>query len=69
VSRVGHENPEVYTHLEKLIMMVLEQYPNQALWLFASVVKSTKPKREARGRLILDKLRVGDFVKYREQVV
>ena len=40
-------------------MKVLEEYPYQALWLFTSVVKSTKTDREARGRLILDKLRVG----------
>jgi serine/threonine-protein kinase ATR len=56
---VGHDNPEVYKHLSRLIMRVLEEYPRQALWLFTSVMKSTKPNREQRGRLILDKLRVG----------
>ena len=39
--------------------MVLQEYPKQALWLFMSVVKSTKPVREQRGRMILDRLRVG----------
>ena len=43
-------------------MKVLEEYPNQALWLFTSVVRSTKQTREERGRLILDQLRVGEFV-------
>ncbi|KAF8165694.1 hypothetical protein B0H34DRAFT_690087 [Crassisporium funariophilum] len=57
VSRVGHSNPEVYRHLSQLIMMVMEAYPKQALWLFMSVVKSTKPNREKRGRQILDQLR------------
>ncbi|KAJ6486408.1 hypothetical protein C8R47DRAFT_1216527 [Mycena vitilis] len=56
VSRVGHENDEVYKNLSRLIIRVLEEYPNQALWLFTSVVKSTKRHREQRGQNILDKL-------------
>ncbi|KAJ7784096.1 hypothetical protein B0H16DRAFT_1296839 [Mycena metata] len=56
VSRVGHENDEVYKNLSKLIIRVLEEYPKQALWLFTSVVKSTKSNREQRGKKILDKL-------------
>jgi serine/threonine-protein kinase ATR len=55
---VGHSNQAVYDHLNKLIMTVLLEYPKQALWLFASVTKSTKPTRGARARAILDKLRV-----------
>lgn len=39
--------------------MVIQEYPRQALWLFVSVVKSTKTQRSQRGKLILDKLRVG----------
>ncbi|RDB19974.1 Serine/threonine-protein kinase atr [Hypsizygus marmoreus] len=57
VSRVGHDNPEVYKHLSRLIVKVMEEYPKQALWLFTSVVKSTKRNREKRGREILDQLR------------
>ncbi|KAJ7130974.1 hypothetical protein C8R46DRAFT_1327841 [Mycena filopes] len=56
VSRVGHENEEVYKNLSRLIVRVLEEYPKQALWLFTSVVKSTKSNREQRGKKILDKL-------------
>ncbi|KAJ6560264.1 hypothetical protein B0H19DRAFT_1146990 [Mycena capillaripes] len=56
VSRVGHENDEVYKNLSRLIIRVLEEYPRQALWLFTSVVKSTKSNRELRGKKILDKL-------------
>ena len=59
VSRVGHSNEDVYKHLSRLIAMVLQEYPKQALWLFMSVVKSTKAVREQRGRSILDRLRVG----------
>ncbi|KAG6832347.1 hypothetical protein H0H87_001811 [Tephrocybe sp. NHM501043] len=57
VSRVGHSNPEVYPHLSRLIIQVMQEYPKQALWLFTSVVKSTKPNREQRGKIILDQLR------------
>ncbi|KAJ7462055.1 hypothetical protein FB451DRAFT_1043857 [Mycena latifolia] len=56
VSRVGHANDEVYKNLSRLIIRVLEEYPKQALWLFTSVVKSTKANREQRGRTILEKL-------------
>lgn len=58
VSRVGHSNPKVYALLSRLISRVIRDYPHQALWLFASVVKSTKANREMRGRAILDALRV-----------
>ncbi|CAK5275112.1 unnamed protein product [Mycena citricolor] len=56
VSRVGHDNPEVYKVLSSLIIRVLQEYPKQALWLFTSVVKSTKSTRAARGKEILEKL-------------
>lgn len=58
VSRVGISNPEVYKHLSKLISKVIEEYPKQALWLFTSVIKSTKENRAERGRIILSQLRV-----------
>ncbi|KAI6034535.1 hypothetical protein BKA83DRAFT_672562 [Pisolithus microcarpus] len=58
VSRVGHSNPKVYGILSKLICKVIREYPHQALWLFASVVKSTKANRETRGRTILEALQV-----------
>ncbi|KAF8638618.1 hypothetical protein AX17_002159 [Amanita inopinata Kibby_2008] len=57
VSRVGTHNPEVYKHLSALISRVIKEYPKQALWLFTSVIKSTKSNREQRGRVILDQLR------------
>ncbi|THG95872.1 hypothetical protein EW026_g5857 [Hermanssonia centrifuga] len=57
VSRVGHDNPEVYTVLSSLIVYVIQEYPQQGLWLFAAVVNSQKDARSKRGRSILDKLR------------
>jgi serine/threonine-protein kinase ATR len=62
VSRVGHKNDEVYGALSTLIVTVMQQYPKQALWLFTSVVKSTKRHREQRGRQILEQLRVRALV-------
>ncbi|KAJ7055002.1 hypothetical protein C8F01DRAFT_1160647 [Mycena amicta] len=56
VSRVGHTNEDVYKNLARLIGRVLEEYPKQALWLFTSVVKSTKVQRRSRGAEILQKL-------------
>jgi serine/threonine-protein kinase ATR len=58
VSRVGHTNDDVFANLSKLISTVIQEFPNQALWLFTSVVKSTKPNREQRGRDILGQLQV-----------
>lgn len=40
----------------------MEEYPKQALWLFTSVVKSTKSGREQRGKQILDQLKVGEIL-------
>ncbi|OBZ70466.1 Serine/threonine-protein kinase atr [Grifola frondosa] len=57
VSRIGHTNNAVYQILSNLISMVIQEYPKQALWLFVSVVKSTKSQRWQRGKAILDKLR------------
>ncbi|KAG6812100.1 hypothetical protein H0H92_004400 [Tricholoma furcatifolium] len=57
VSRVGHSNPEVYPILSRLIIRVMQEYPKQALWLFTSVIKSTKSNRESRGKQILKQLR------------
>lgn len=37
---------------------MIKEFPQQALWLFASVVKSRNDIRAARGRAILEKLKV-----------
>lgn len=58
VSRVDHKSSQVSGVLAQLIGRVLCEYPQQGLWLFMSVVKSTKSKREKRGRAILEQLKV-----------
>jgi serine/threonine-protein kinase ATR len=57
-SRVGHDYPPVFEVLALLISTVIKEFPQQTLWLFASVVKSRNDTRASRGRAILDKLKV-----------
>ncbi|KAE9410202.1 hypothetical protein BT96DRAFT_913020 [Gymnopus androsaceus JB14] len=56
VSRIGHTNNEVWKQLARLIGRVIRYYPNQALWLFAAVIKSKKADRSKRGIEILKKI-------------
>ncbi|KAH9999987.1 hypothetical protein BJV77DRAFT_1114938 [Russula vinacea] len=55
-SRVGHDYPPVFEVLARLISTVIKEFPQQTLWLFASVVKSRNKNRASRGRTILEKL-------------
>ncbi|KAL5508165.1 hypothetical protein ACEPAH_5783 [Sanghuangporus vaninii] len=57
VSRVEHKNNQVFNTLSKLIATVLQEYPQQGLWLFVSAVKSNRDIRTKRGKAILDQLR------------
>ncbi|KAI9467128.1 hypothetical protein BJY52DRAFT_1423860 [Lactarius psammicola] len=55
-SRVGHKHDPVIEVLARLISTVIKEFPQQTLWLFASVVKSRNAIRESRGRNILERL-------------
>ncbi|KAI0080860.1 hypothetical protein K474DRAFT_1682349 [Panus rudis PR-1116 ss-1] len=57
VSRIGLKNKDSYNLLAKLIRQVMREYPEQTLWLFASVVQSNNQDRKARGAEILNQLR------------
>ncbi|KAL1690090.1 hypothetical protein GGG16DRAFT_56461 [Schizophyllum commune] len=57
VSRIGLQNGRAYQMLSSLVCKVISEYPNQALWLFASVVKSKQELRRTRGMEIMAKLR------------
>lgn len=57
-SRVGHDNAEVWKSLSKIILQVISEYPQQALWQFAPVVKSRNNIRNSRGRQIVNQLLV-----------
>ncbi|KAH9077054.1 hypothetical protein EDB83DRAFT_2504335 [Lactarius deliciosus] len=56
-SRVGHKHDPVFEVLARLISTVIKEFPQQTLWLFASVVKSRNTDREKRGRSILERLK------------
>ncbi|KAH9002229.1 hypothetical protein EDB86DRAFT_3063350 [Lactarius hatsudake] len=56
-SRVGHKHDPVFEVLARLISTVIKEFPQQTLWLFASVVKSRNKDREKRGKSILEKLK------------
>ncbi|KAI0254821.1 hypothetical protein BJV78DRAFT_1273863 [Lactifluus subvellereus] len=56
-SRVGHAHAPVFEVLAHLISTVIKEFPQQTLWLFASVVKSRNATRESRGRAILERLK------------
>lgn len=56
-SRVGHTHDPVFDVLSRLISTVIKEFPQQTLWLFASVVKSRNGSRESRGRSILERLK------------
>ncbi|KAH9060944.1 hypothetical protein EDB87DRAFT_1723684 [Lactarius vividus] len=56
-SRVGHKHDPVFEVLARLISTVIKEFPQQTLWLFASVVKSRNRDREKRGRSILERLK------------
>ena len=61
VSRVGHSNQRVLATLQTLIATIILEYPQQALWLFMSAVKSTNEIRRRRGTEILDRVKVSIF--------
>ncbi|RKP09385.1 hypothetical protein THASP1DRAFT_14334 [Thamnocephalis sphaerospora] len=59
VSRICHTNSEVLDILEQIILRVLQEYPQQALWNLVAVSKSTYKTRSSRCASILRKAQVG----------
>ena len=58
LSRVTHESHYVWQSLRCMIIEILQEYPKQALWLFASVVHSSDGTRKLRAEKILKKVKV-----------
>ncbi|XP_057837480.1 serine/threonine-protein kinase ATR isoform X2 [Cryptomeria japonica] len=53
VSRICHQNEEVVRLVKHIITIVLQTYPQQALWTMAAVSKSTVPaRRQAAAEII-----------------
>jgi serine/threonine-protein kinase ATR len=62
VSRIGHQLPSVYDLIRSLIILVLNNYPQQALWHLPGVIKwpesKQRPERAKRGLQIIDEVKV-----------
>jgi serine/threonine-protein kinase ATR len=57
VSRITHQNQEVYKYLNQIILKVVSTHPQQALWSLLAVATSTQTDRKSRGIQILQQLR------------
>lgn len=53
VSRICHPSPEVYVILKRIIITLIKVYPQQSLWMFLAVYKSTYEMRVKRCKEIL----------------
>ncbi|XP_022748509.1 serine/threonine-protein kinase ATR-like isoform X3 [Durio zibethinus] len=59
VSRICHQNEEIVKLVKNIIISVVRQYPQQALWIMAAVSKSTVPSRRAAAAEIIQAARKG----------
>ncbi|CAN6463926.1 unnamed protein product [Victoria cruziana] len=59
VSRICHQNEEVVRLVKHIITAVLQEYPQQALWIMAGVSKSTVSARREAAAEILRSARKG----------
>lgn len=56
VARICHPNNAVYAHLVDIIVKVVSQHPQQALWTLLAIVKSSARDRAQRGHACMSKL-------------
>ncbi|XVE48802.1 hypothetical protein DITRI_Ditri01bG0031900 [Diplodiscus trichospermus] len=59
VSRICHQNEEIVKLVKNIIISVVRQYPQQALWIMAAVSKSTVPSRREAATEIIQVARKG----------
>ncbi|KAJ8944483.1 hypothetical protein NQ314_009467 [Rhamnusium bicolor] len=78
VSRICHPQKEVYIELKSIIIKLLQQYPQQSLWMIISVIKSSYAVRSKRCSEILCDIRlktntmsklVKDFTGFAEKLI
>ncbi|ODO06790.1 hypothetical protein I350_04149 [Cryptococcus amylolentus CBS 6273] len=55
VSRIMHPDPNVFKELREIMVRVLCQYPQQALWPMVGVMQSNQIERKNMCRKVLDK--------------
>ena len=58
VSRIGLQNKSIYDILERIIISVLINFPQQALWQLVAVGKSVNKVRSGRCSIIFAKAKV-----------
>lgn len=56
VARICHPHQTVYSHLVDIVVKVVGQHPQQALWTLLAVVKSSARDRASRGHTCMSKL-------------
>lgn len=59
VSRICHQNDEIVRIVKHIITSVLQEYPQQALWMMAAVSKSTVAARRNAAAEIIQAARKG----------
>ncbi|XP_072968879.1 serine/threonine-protein kinase ATR [Typha angustifolia] len=59
ISRICHQNEEIVRIVKHIITSVLQQYPQQALWMMAAVSKSTVAARRDAAAEIIQAARKG----------
>eukprot|EP00268_Persea_americana_P017105 TRINITY_DN18193_c1_g4_i3.p1 TRINITY_DN18193_c1_g4~~TRINITY_DN18193_c1_g4_i3.p1 ORF type:complete len:2006 (-),score=399.65 TRINITY_DN18193_c1_g4_i3:799-6675(-) len=59
VSRICHQNDEIVRLVKHIITSVLQEYPQQALWIMAAVSKSTVAERRNAAAEIIQAARKG----------
>uniref|UniRef100_A0A336KU49 Serine/threonine-protein kinase ATR n=1 Tax=Culicoides sonorensis TaxID=179676 RepID=A0A336KU49_CULSO len=64
VSRICHPNPEVYTILKSILVYLILAYPQQSLWMFLGIFKSTYENRMKRCKEILHDKRLASIDKF-----
>ncbi|CAH1116639.1 unnamed protein product [Phaedon cochleariae] len=78
VSRICHPQKEVYIMLKSIIIRLVQQYPQQSLWMIISVIKSSYSLRSKRCAEILCDPRlktntltklVKDFTSFAEKLI
>ncbi|CAK7329438.1 unnamed protein product [Dovyalis caffra] len=59
VSRICHQNEDIVKLVKRIITSVIQQYPQQALWIMAAVSKSTVPSRREAAAAIIQEAKKG----------
>jgi serine/threonine-protein kinase ATR len=55
ISHICHQDPQIFTVLEKIILKLIEHFPQQSLWMMVAAIKSRNSTRKSRCKSILNK--------------